>query len=380
MRILTSQHYIAHFTVPRQQHHSFERTRFINLGRLWKPALAVAAYPPLRSFELAHFMNHIPLALQKPWLVTFESALPRMFPPDETLRRLLRRQLASKQCLAIVAMSSWARASFERINAGWPALEQVLAKTHVLHPAIPLRTLVPRKMRRGDVIRLVFVGNNFSRKGGIVALRLAQKALASGFPLEIHLVSTKMICSGSHTDHPDAARYRNDLQSLALPNVIFHGAMHNRQVLDLMRTCHLTLLPTLHDTYGFSVLEGFANGLPAITSDVCALPEFVFPAPLAHANGFLVSLPKDKRNCWRYVEESSSPGYWAMLDQAFDSMSDQALAFLHTLAEQPTEFERLSHNAIAAMEQRHNPELLAASLDAIYRQKPFSPAQQTAIA
>jgi hypothetical protein len=106
MRILTSNHYIANFTVPPQARHAIKRVRFVNLGRLWSPALAVAAYPPLQSFDLAHFVNKIPLALSKNWLVTFESALPRMFPPSEPLRRHLRGQLMSPNCLGIVAMSA----------------------------------------------------------------------------------------------------------------------------------------------------------------------------------------------------------------------------------------------------------------------------------
>lgn len=366
MQILTSNHYIASFTVPPQTNHSIARARFLNLGRLWSPALAIAAYPPLQSFDLAHFVNKIPVALRQPWLVTFESALPRMFPPSERLGRHLRRQLCSPGCLAIVAMSAWALATFKRVNAGWAGLDRIVAKAHVLQPAAQLRTPTPRTLKAGRMIHLVFVGNNFARKGGIVALRVARKALTEGLRLQVHLVSSKMIYSGSHTDHPDPARYQKDLQSLALPNVTFHGPMNNRQVLELMGSCHLSLLPTLHDTYGFSVLEGFAQGLPAITSDVCALPEFVIPEPGANANGFLLRLPKDERNCWRYVEESASPDYWEMLDHAFESMADQAMAHLRTIAADPAQLELLSRGATAAIEQRHNQLTLARALDAIY--------------
>jgi glycosyltransferase involved in cell wall biosynthesis len=366
MQILTSNHYIADFTVPPQTNHSIGRARFVNLGRLWSPALAIAAYPPLQSFDLAHFVNKIPVALRQPWLVTFESALPRMFPPSERLRRHLRRQLCSPGCLAIVAMSAWALATFKRVNAGWAGLDKIVAKAHVLQPATQLRAPTPHTLKAGETIRLIFVGNNFARKGGIVALRLARKAFAEGLRLQVHIVSSKMIYSGSHTDHSDPTRYQKDLQGLALPNVSFHGPMNNQQVLALMGSCHLNLLPTLHDTYGFSVLEGFAQGLPAITSDVCALPEFVFPAPGANVNGFLLRLPKDERNCWRYVEESSSPDYWEMLDQAFESMADQAMAHLRAIADAPGELELLSHGAIASIDQRHNQVTLARALDAIY--------------
>jgi len=367
MQILTSNHYCSDFTVPPQAQHSIERARFVNLGRLWSPAEAIAAYPPMRSFDLAHFINNIPVALRKPWVVTFESALPRMFPPSESLRGHLRRQLCSPACLAIVAMSAWALASFKRLNAGWDGLDKVLAKAYVLQPAIPLRASTPRTLQKGATIRLVFVGNNFSRKGGIVALRLARRALAEGLRLQINIVSSKMICSGSHTDHPDPTRYQTDLKSMDLPNVIFRGAMNNQQVLTLMGACHINFLATLHDTYGFSVLEGFANGLPAITTDVCALPEFVFPAPAANANGLLIHLPRDHRGCWSHVEESRSANYWEMLDEAYESMTEQALAHLRALAAAPGELEQLSQGAIASVEQHHNRVLLARALDAIYR-------------
>jgi hypothetical protein len=57
-----------------------------------------------------------------------------------------------------------------------------------------------------------------------------------------------------------------------------------------------------------------------------------------------------------------------MLDQAYESMSDQALAHLRALAAAPGELEQLSQAAIAGVEQRHNRVLLARALDAIYSQ------------
>jgi glycosyltransferase involved in cell wall biosynthesis len=366
MRILTSNHYIAKFTVPPQPGHSVERVRFVNLGRLWSPALALAAYSPLHRFDLAHFVNQIPMVLRKPWLVTFESALPRMFPAREPLRRHLRDQLCAPQCLGIIAMSAWAMATFKRSNAGWSGLADALDKSRILPPALLPQAAIPRTLKPGETIQVIFVGNNFSRKGGIVALRLARMALAKGLRLHIHLVSSKMICSGSHTDHPDATRYAEDLKALASPNVTFHGARNNQQVQELMKTCHLSFLATLHDTYGFSVLEGFAHGLAAITSDVCALPEFVFGASGPMRNGFLLRLPKDERNCWRYVEEANSPDYWEMLDQAFTSMAEQALLFLCAVAASPGQIEELSSNAIASIAERHYQPQLARALYSIY--------------
>jgi glycosyltransferase involved in cell wall biosynthesis len=153
-----------------------------------------------------------------------------------------------------------------------------------------------------------------------------------------------------------------------LPNVTFHGALNNQEVLNLMSKCHVNLLATLHDTYGFSVLEGFSNGLPVISSDVCALPEFVFPGPGLNSNGFLLKLPKQEDDRWRYVDETHSSEYWEMLDESFESMADQALLHLQGLAAAPERLEQLSRAAIDGVAERHNPARLAEVLDTLYRQ------------
>jgi len=247
-------------------------------------------------------------------------------------------------------------------------MERVLEKTQILQPALSVHNHVTRRLQPGETIQVVFVGNCFARKGGIVALRLAKKAIAEGVPVHIHIVSSQMIYSGTHTDHPDPAYYAADLRNMHLPNVRFHGAMNNQEVLNLMSKCHVNLLATLHDTYGFSVLEGFSNGLPVISSDICALPEFVFPGAGLNSNGFLLKLPKDERGCWRHVDESRSPEYWEMLDESFESMADQALLHLQGLAAAPERLEQLSRAAIDGVAERHNPARLAEVLDALYRQ------------
>jgi glycosyltransferase involved in cell wall biosynthesis len=56
-----------------------------------------------------------------------------------------------------------------------------------------------------------------------------------------------------------------------------------------MKTCDVGLLPTYADTYGLSVLEAQACGLPVITTDVRALPE------INNADvGWLIRVPKNE--------------------------------------------------------------------------------------
>jgi glycosyltransferase involved in cell wall biosynthesis len=56
-----------------------------------------------------------------------------------------------------------------------------------------------------------------------------------------------------------------------------------------MQSAHVGLLPTYADTYGYSVLEFQANGVPVITTDVRALGEIN-----NNSAGWLINVPKNE--------------------------------------------------------------------------------------
>ena len=53
----------------------------------------------------------------------------------------------------------------------------------------------------------------------------------------------------------------------------YYARLNNADILNLIRECHIGLLPTLGDTFGFSVLEMQSMGCPVITTNRMALPE-----------------------------------------------------------------------------------------------------------
>ncbi len=63
--------------------------------------------------------------------------------------------------------------------------------------------------------------------------------------------------------------------------------MPNQQVLELLKTCDVGLLPTYADTYGFSALEAQSAACPVISTDVRALPEINNTEV-----GWLINVPK----------------------------------------------------------------------------------------
>ena len=69
----------------------------------------------------------------------------------------------------------------------------------------------------------------------------------------------------------------------------FHKSLPNARVLELTRTVDVGLLPTRGDTYGYSVLEMQAAGMPCITTNLRALPE------INNAScGWLIEVPKNE--------------------------------------------------------------------------------------
>lgn len=369
MKVLCDVRYVTTFNIPSEIRDRGISRKFVNFGAVWLPLGAIAAYSPFVSVDIVHCVNRIPLISPKPWVATFESRLPRTLPGDEWLRNLLRNQLLSNKCLGIIAMSRWARQMFETSHADWKRLPEALDKMRVLHPSVKLRPSRPRELKRDEPIQVLFVGNSFARKGGIVALRTAKRALAEGLNVHFHLVSGMAISKGQHTDYPDPSKYDEDLKSLELPNVTFHGSLTNQAVFELMAKSHFQILATLHDTYGFSLIEGFSVGLPAITSNVCALPEIVTTGK----DGYTLELPRDPLNRWvSEARAAKDPDYWSTLTAAYDALAEQAFQRLAYTSDHRETVEGLSNGAIQTAVTRHDPVQAAETLREVYGRAAWS--------
>ncbi len=104
--------------------------------------------------------------------------------------------------------------------------------------------------------RIVFVGNDWKRKGGEDLLAIHQQRFANS--AELHIVSSSPPPRG------------------CLTNVIWHGRV-DRDVLttELLPTMDLFVLPTRMDMAPWVVLEAAAAGLPVIATRLAAIPEMV---------------------------------------------------------------------------------------------------------
>lgn len=127
-----------------------------------------------------------------------------------------------------------------------------------ISPGVDTTLYRPDSAARPDdgVVRILFVGGDFARKGGDMLARWCETAGVKK-KWEVHIVTRD--CVG---DIPGA--------------IIHHGVQNNScELVELYRRCDVFALPTHADSYSLVALEAMASGLPVVISRVGGIPEIV---------------------------------------------------------------------------------------------------------
>ena len=168
-------------------------------------------------------------------------------------------------------------------------------------------------------LRLIFVGRDFFQKGGGALLRAAVK-MRNDFNIEIYAVGDFDHQTFATSPEIDVA---DEMRKLISGNSWIHhySSLPNPEVLALAKTCHIGLLPTRDDTFGFSVLEFQACGLPCITTDIRALPEIN-----NDEIGWLVQVPKLANGCADFSTSEKMGELSHAIEQGLEKILRAALA------------------------------------------------------
>ena len=242
-----------------------------------------------KSIDVVHSFNAT-CDIDNYWCVTFESTVPRTdftvnrdwekndksYRPDDFTKYQLDL-LKKKNCLAILALSKNAYDiqvnMLKRLNV--ESSETIINKMHILHPPQSLmadKTMVEEKYQHMDSpLEVLFVGRLFFRKGGDVLIDVLTKLKKDH---QIHLTVVSSMEYGdlvSASTEKDRQKYEKIISESDW--ITFYSSLPNSEVLKLSKKAHIGCLPTLADTYGFSVLEMQACGCPVITTNIRALPE-----------------------------------------------------------------------------------------------------------
>jgi glycosyltransferase involved in cell wall biosynthesis len=328
--ILAPTRYPWRFNGPANSRHRIENRDFLPLNYLSPTIEGITVFKPwpVRHFDLVHAFNRIPIG-RCPFVIGFESHLPRAFGIEGgRWWDWMTAALSSDRCRGIVAISDFARRIFlaqhARATRSSAARDALAGKLHTRLPNIalpPESDLV--EVHNDSEIRLVFVGNHFARKGGCVAVVMADLARARGIPLVVDIVSRLEMGGSIWTDPSDPETFKSYLALMDQPNVRVHRDLPNAAVLDLLRRAHASLLTTFGDTFGYSALESLANGTPVLATRQGALPEIITHTE----NGILLDLPVTPDGEWVHLgtRDRSAPGFIQMWHDEVRRLAEEAL-------------------------------------------------------
>jgi glycosyltransferase involved in cell wall biosynthesis len=369
LKIVRPAGYPTRFNTPRASKHEMVTRQWLPLHKIWMPLETVLILAPSRSGLITTF-NRIPLG-RRPFLISFESHLPRLFGHENSWAfRYFTRQLTSSRCLGIIPISQFAHRMFLSQHADSPLFGELKEKLlDVIYPSVPVPHLEPKKHDSNRPLRTIFVGSHFARKGGLAVLLAAQKAVSTGLPIEFHIVSDLTIGrdKGVWTDPDNASGFVNELNLLKLPNVVHHGKLSNSALLELLSSCDISLLPTLSDTFGYSVIESFAAGVPVIGTKCCALPELVTNG----VNGYLIDIEIDQNGEWQHLFKfkPNDPVYLQVLKNTAHYIGDSLFRLLKDLNEDRATLHRMQKNAYETALTRFNAAHQGPVLDALYEKR-----------
>ena len=326
----------------------------------------------LNKVDLIHLFNGISYG-HKPWVTGFETIVPRFSElmqryhgkTKDPMKMTVKLQrgfdaLKSPFCKKIIAMSQAAALMQTDLLMELPYEDQeiIRKKMIVIHP--PQEVLVDQPVQRDyddqHPIRLILVGEGFFRKGGREILRAFDKLIREeNANLKLILVSSLRM------DHYAA---KETLEDLAWASsfiqdhsdwIEHYPTLSEPEVLNLMKTCDIGLLPTYADSYGFSVLESQACGLPVISTDVRALPE------INNLDcGWLIRVPKNQMGEALY----STPEERAHLSQ---QIQDGLEAILRNILKEPSSIYPKALKALQRIREMHDPEDFSQKLREIYQ-------------
>ena len=132
-------------------------------------------------------------------------------------------------------------------------------KVKVVYPGVDVNKLTPPDLatkERSKPFKILFIGNDFERKGGYDVLEVFLASFAE--TAELHLMTNAEIESPHQ-------------------NVVIHKGIspYSREWLELYRQAHVFVMPTIFEGFGWVFIEAMSAGLPVIATNINAIPEMV---------------------------------------------------------------------------------------------------------
>lgn len=168
-----------------------------------------------------------------------------------------------RRAAACIYSSHWAaRSAIDDYGCSAADVHVVPLGANLDEDPLPGGRLCARQWEPGTTLELLFIGNDFKRKGGDVAFETAELLNRRGINTRLHMVGS----SAGIT---------------APPCAVNHGMLdktradHSQTLRSLMFQSHFLLLPTWADCSPHVICEAYAHGLPAAARDTGGVGELV---------------------------------------------------------------------------------------------------------
>jgi alpha-maltose-1-phosphate synthase len=159
----------------------------------------------------------------------------------------------------ILAMSEYLRRSFIEDYGIAPS------RVAVIGAGVNMDIPDPFPDKRYDTKQILFIGQDFTRKGGPLLLKAFRQVLVAHPDARLHIVGPRQIdWSGESTN-----------------GIVYHGFLDKSSPADaaklkeLFRGSSLFVLPSLYEPFGIAPLEAMVHQIPAVVSRAWALEEIV---------------------------------------------------------------------------------------------------------
>ena len=311
--------------------------------------LTEACYCPKEycpEVDLIHTFNTV-CKTDRFWCASFETMMPRVWTESEVEEKYylqLVEYMKQPNCKALYAFCKNAY-EIQKYNLmqhlQLDDVKLLMEKTKVLHP--PQKILITEeefeKKHAFKKFHFIFIGRAFFFKGGKELIRALSK-FEDKYEFRLTLISS-LLCNDyfTKTSNEEAAEWKKIIRRKNW--IDYFESLSNDKVLEKCKEANVGLLPSVADTYGYSVLEMQAAGCPVVTTNVRAFPEIN-----NETCGWICRIPVDG---FGFCAEKRKSAWSEILEK-------ELVKCFQNIFEHPNMIKRKGWLALERIREMHNPD------------------------
>lgn len=195
-----------------------------------------------------------------PAMINYYPPFSKLWKWNITQGTILEKKTMDKVS-AVVLSSDWSA------NSAVQDLHQTSDKIHVIEfgANIADKDIVKRNFKCNVVLNLLFLGVEWERKGGDIAIETTEWLNKNGIKTQLYIVGIKTL----------------DEKIKKLPFVTYVGFLNKNneteyhKLIEIIYNCHALILPTHAECSAIAFAEASAYGLPTFTSQTGGIPNYI---------------------------------------------------------------------------------------------------------